>query len=131
MNQQEKEDTVLINQHMYHNANSRKPPNKLLMGVGILFLGLIMAYFFIYLVAADVINHVDKVNYSYKAMMIAPFCIVLGTYYVFCRPTGANAWKDMEPIDKPFFVLALVLAVASIGGLWYWFEQLLKLHGYS
>ena len=131
MDKDEARDNVMIHQHMYHNKNSRKGPNKFLLGGGIALLGLFMGYFFVYLKVVDIQNHAEQVNYSYKAMMIAPFCTVLGLYYMLCRPTGANAWKDMEPIDKPFFVIALVLAVGSIGGLWYWFEQLLKLHGYT
>ncbi|MGB4812092.1 MAG: hypothetical protein WBP13_06380 [Methylophilaceae bacterium] len=132
MNQQEQEDLNLINKNMYHNKLSRDPAKKkFLMGAGLTVMGLAMGYYFVYLKVLDILNHAEQVNYSYKAMLISPLCIVFGLYYMLCRPSGANAWKEMESKDKPFFVITMILAFGSFGGLWYWFELLLKQNGYS
>lgn len=118
-----------------HNSGSedraaKSPKNRRLVGAGLASLGVAMGYFFVYLKAVDVMGGVEEVSYSYKAMMIAPFCTVMGIYYMLCRPSGANAWKDMEPADKPFLLSALVLSVGGMFGLWFWFERLLAQHGY-
>lgn len=132
MSQQEQEDANLINKNMYHNKLSRSPvKKKLMLGASLIIMGLAMGYFFVYLKVVDILNHAEQVNYSYKAMFIVPFSLVFGIYYMLCRPSGANAWKDMESKDKPFFVITMILAFGSFFCLWYWFEQLLKQNGFS
>ncbi|NJD06378.1 MAG: hypothetical protein FIA97_07750 [Methylococcaceae bacterium] len=104
---------------------------KILAGLGLIAIGLVFGYFFIYLKVVDMQNHVPELRYSLKVMILVPLCFVFGLYYVLFQPSGTGKWADLEPREKPAFIVALISFAIATGLLYYWFDSQLKLYGYA
>lgn len=104
---------------------------KLLAGLGLILMGLAFGYYFVYLKVVDMQNHVPELRYSLKAMILVPMCFVFGLYYAIFQPSGTGKWDDLEPREKPVFVVALISFALAAGLLYYWFDTQLKLYGYA
>lgn len=103
---------------------------KILIGVFFILLGAAFAYFFIYKPLQS-IQRQEEVKYYLKAMVLVPFSIVFGLYYIIFTPSGSGAWKELSSKEKPAFIAALVLSVLATAGLVYWFSSQLQAGGYT
>ena len=93
-------------------------------------LGLVLAYFFVYAKVQEMKLQQD-ITYHMKLMILVPFCIVFGLYYIAFTPEGAGSWKELTQRQKPWFVVALVISALATVGLAYWFNSQLKTYGYE
>ncbi len=127
----EKQDGKFIHSHMHHNSSSRRPARaKIIIGTMMVLVGLIFAYFFVYQKIQAMRQHEDF-TYSVKAMIIVPLGVVFGLYYIIFQPSGNGAWKNLEPKEKPSFIVTLVVFFISCILLAIWFNSQLKKYGYA
>ncbi len=115
------------------NIAAKKPVSKTrkrMLGVLFILIGLVLGYFFIYLKIADM-EQQKEITYSVKAMVLVPFSMVFGLYYILFTPSGSGAWKDLTVKERPIFIITLVLAAASTFFTVYVFSRQLSLYGYN
>ncbi len=119
---------------METNTHSEVKPasktRKRILGLFLIAIGLGFGYFFIYR-NIEAMQHHEEFSYYLKAMVLVPFAIVFGLYYVVFTPSGSGAWKDLTPGEKPPFVAALVLSALATVGMFYWFNAQLVAYGYE
>ena len=110
-------------------GKSSKTP-KILAGIFLILLGLVLGYFFVYAKVQEMKLQQD-ITYHMKLMILVPFCIVFGLYYIAFTPEGAGSWKELTQKQKPWFVAALVISALATVGLAYWFNSQLTAYGYE
>jgi hypothetical protein len=108
------------------------PKNKIrLIGAAIFLVGAVVGYYFIYLKWLAIKVLAPEVNYSIKAIIFVPMCIVFGLYYLLFTPSNNGAWKHLNSKEKRAIVIAFIITVIFSALLLIWFKSELSKYGYQ
>jgi hypothetical protein len=102
-----------------------------LLGLAIFSIGLVIAYFFIYLKWIAIKALAPQVSYSIKVIVFVPMCIIFGLYYMLLAPNNNGAWKHLEGREKRMAIIAFIITVVSSAALFVWFKSELSKYGYE